>query len=207
MHMSSTNRAVPWKWPILGVSVAMVLSGYLMMPELSLDDEIGYMLRVTARVAFLFLMLAYLARPMRMLFGNVSAARDGVRSWLKHRRYFGLAMAFAHTVHAGYVLALPLVLGVELEIGIIVGGGLAFVLMWAMAATSNDASIRALGKNWRRLHLLGLHYLWIIFMQSFVGRVFVEDADPIYAVLVVFGLLGLALRSWVYWSVRLRRAR
>ena len=116
-------------------------------------------------------------------------------------------MAFAHTVHAGYVLALPLVLGVELEIGIIVGGGLAFVLMWAMAATSNDASIRALGKNWRRLHLLGLHYLWIIFMQSFIGRVFVEDADPIYAVLVVFGLLGLALRSWVYWSVRLRRAR
>ena len=207
MPMSGTSRAVPWKWPILGLSVVMVLGGYLMMPELSLDDEIGYMLRVTARVAFLFLMLAYLARPMRMLLGNVSATRDGVRSWLKHRRYFGLAMAFAHTVHAGYVLALPLVLGVELEMGIIVGGGLAFVLMWAMAATSNDASIRALGKNWRRLHLLGLHYLWIIFMQSFVGRVFVEDADPIYAVLVVFGLLGLALRSWVYWSVRLRRAR
>ena len=62
--MSGTSRAVPWKWPILGVSVAMVLVGYLMMPELSLDDEIGYMLRVTARVAFLFLMLAYLARPI-----------------------------------------------------------------------------------------------------------------------------------------------
>ena len=205
--MSSTSRAVPWKWPIIGASVALVLLGYLMMPALSPEDEVGYMLRVTARVAFLFLMLAYLARPLRMLLGNVSATRDFVRSWLKHRRYLGLAMAFAHTVHAGYVLALPLVLGVELELGIIVGGGLAFVLMWAMTATSNDASIRALGKNWRRLHLLGLHYLWIIFMQSFAGRVFVEDADPIYAILVVFGLVGLALRSWVYWSVRSRRAK
>ena len=106
-----------------------------------------------------------------------------------------------------HVLALPVVLGVELELVTIIGGGLAFVLMWAMAATSNEVSIRALGKNWRRLHLLGLHYLWIIFMQSFAGRVFVENADPIYAVLVIVGLIGLILRAWVYWSVRLRRAR
>lgn len=206
--MSSTSRSTPFKWPIFVICIVLMVIGYLMMPDDSnIEEEIGYMLRVTARIAFVFLMLAYIARPVRMLLGNVSATRNLVRAWLQHRRYLGLAMALAHTVHAGYVLALPLVLGMELELGIIIGGGLAFVLMWAMAATSNDASIRALGKNWRRLHLLGLHYLWLIFMFSFAGRIFVEDADPIYAVLVLFGFTGLLLRIWVYWSVRLRRAK
>ena len=202
------TKSVPLKWPILGLCVVMLAVGYLIMPKgIDVEAEIGYMLRVTARVAFLFLMLAYLARPIRMLLGNTAGMRDFVRSWLKHRRYLGLSMAFAHTVHAGYVLALPLVLGMEIDLITLIGGGLAFVLMWAMAATSNDASIKALGKNWRRLHLVGLHYLWLIFMQSFVGRVFVEDADPLYALLVALGLLGLLLRTWVYWATRRKRAR
>lgn len=206
--MTGMNKSAPLKWPIFAVCLVLLLLGYLAMPEYAgLDEEVGYMLRVTARIAFLFLMLAYLARPVRMLLGNVQATRNLVRTWLKHRRYLGLSMALAHTVHAGYVLALPLLLDVELDLITVIGGGLAFVLMWGMAATSNDASMRALGKNWRRLHLLGLHYLWLIFMQSFIGRVFVENADPLYAVLVVIGFVGLILRSWVYWSTRSRRAR
>lgn len=203
--MTDTKSLTPYKWPILGLCVAMLVISYLAMPTYAeIGDEIGYMLRVTARIAFLFLMLAYIARPIRMLLGNVSSLRTGVRQYMKHRRFLGLAMAIAHTVHAGYIASLQLVLGQELGVEILVLGGGAFVFMWLMAATSNSPGVALLGKNWRRLHLFGLHYLWLVFVYTFAGRI---AEDPWYIVAVVAGVLGLLLRSWVYWSVRSKRAR
>ena len=189
----------PWKWPILAASPLVVVLSYFGMPAyVEFADEIGYMLRVTARLAFVLLMLAYLARPLQRGFGMG-------RTLVLHRRYLGLAMAFAHTVHFGYVVLLVQNSAEPLGWITIVGGGLAFVLMWLMAATSNDQSVALLGKNWRRLHTFGLHYLWLIFMQSFAGRIGPEDEDYLYAGLTIVGLLGLLLRVWVYLSGRLRR--
>jgi sulfoxide reductase heme-binding subunit YedZ len=203
--MTTTKSATPYKWPILGACVLLIVVGYIAGPRYTdIGDEIGYMLRVTARIAFFFLMLAYIARPIRMLLGNVGPLRTFVRQYIKHRRYLGLAMALAHTVHAGYIASLPLVLGQKLGLEILVLAGGAFVLMWAMAATSNDAGVALLGKNWRRLHLFGLHYLWVVFVYTFAGRI---GEDPWYGVAVVIGLVGLLIRTWVYWSVRSKRAR
>ena len=53
-------------------------------PEGSLREELGYGLRVSARLAFAALLIAYIARPWRQLAG-------GGRWLLRHRRYFGLA--------------------------------------------------------------------------------------------------------------------
>ena len=191
--------AKPWKWPILAASPLVVVLSYFGMPAyVELADEVGYMLRVTARLAFALLMLAYLARPLQRGFGIG-------RTLVLHRRHLGLAMAFAHTVHFGYVVLLVQNSAEPLGWITIVGGGLAFVLMWLMAATSNDRSVALLGKNWRRLHTFGLHYLWLIFMQSFAGRIGSEDEYYLYAGLTIVGLLGLLLRVWVYLSGQLRR--
>lgn len=90
------------KWPILLGSVAVMLLSYLWMPVYpEYLDEVGYMLRVTARLAFILLMLAYLARPMQRAFGIG-------RTLLLHRRYLGLAMALALTLHFYYVIRLAL---------------------------------------------------------------------------------------------------
>ncbi len=193
------RAAKPWKWPILVASPLLLAVSYLAMPVYAeYSDEIGYMLRVTARLAFALLMLAYVARPLQRAFGIG-------RSLVLHRRYLGLAMAFAHTVHFGYVVLLVQHSAQPLGWVTIIGGGLAFVLMWLMAATSNDRSVALLGKNWRRLHTFGLHYLWLVFMQSFAGRIGPDDEHYLYAGLTVAGLLGLLLRIWVYLSGRLRR--
>ncbi len=186
-------RQLPWRELIIGSSALLLVGSYLLMPAQT--DVIGYMLRVTARVAFVFLLLAYLARPLVVL--------AGYGRWLvRHRRYLGLAMALAHTVHFGYVVAFFVSSGEPLEWVTIVFGGLAFVLMWLMAATSNSAAARRLGRNWKRLHTFGLHYLWLIFMQSFVGRVFVDDPDMIYLLLSIAGMAALTLRAAAYFVSR-----
>lgn len=189
----------PYKWPILLSPVVVMLLSYLWMPPYpEYTDEVGYMLRVTARLAFILLMLAYMARPLQQAFGVGSAL-------LLHRRYVGLAMAFAHTVHFYYVVELALNSPEMFGWVTIIGGGLAFVLMWLMALTSNNTLMGKLGKHWSRLHTFGLHYVWLIFMQSFVGRIGPDDEYYLYAALTLVGLLGLLLRIWVYWSARFRR--
>ena len=70
--MTNTSSALgtrAWKWPILMISAALVLLGAVNAHLLHADaDGVGYMLRVTARIAFVFLMLAYIARPVQRLF-------------------------------------------------------------------------------------------------------------------------------------------
>ena len=191
-----------WKWPIFCLCLVALVVSYLGMPAYdTVRDEVGYMLRVTARIAFVFLMLAYVARPLRVAF---KLSISGIGAWLvRERRYLGLSMALAHTVHFGYVVALVVITPEPLALITLVFGGLAFVLMWAMAATSNNLSMRKLGKNWKRLHTTGLHYLWVIFMQSFLGRLGENDPYYIYATLFSLGIAGLLLRIWVFWQKRL----
>ena len=205
MPTTATDSKVPYKWPVLALSVLASLASYLTMPEsAAVEDQVGHMLRFTARIAFLYLMLTYIARPLRMLLGNIEMLRGFLRGLLRHRRYLGLGMAFAHTVHAGYVVALVVLLDMEIDLVTLLFGGGAFVMMWLMAITSNQFGVQLLGKNWRRLHLVGLHWLWFIMVYTFAGRV---SEDPGYLVYVLIGLAGLALRGCVYGSVRARRAR
>ncbi len=85
----------------------------------------------------------------------------------------------------------------------LVGGGLAYLFTAAMAFTSNDASVRALGrKGWRRLHLVGSWYIWIVFAQSYLPRA-ARDPDYLPAALLVLAIP--ALRSTVF--LRRRAAR
>ncbi|MFP8874680.1 MAG: hypothetical protein VCB42_09170, partial [Myxococcota bacterium] len=63
-----------------------------------------------------------------------------------------------------------------------------YAFMFAMAATSNDASVRRLGAwRWRMLHTAGGWYIWFIFAFTYLPLVL---ADPQYA---PFGVLILAV--------------
>lgn len=151
------------KWLIIaaaivasGVPLAMAASQYTGI------DYYGYGLRVTARVAVTFFVFAYVARPLVQVLG--------VGQWLvRHRRYLGLAAALTHTVHFGFVVAHDSVTDQPADLVTWVLGGLAFVLFWVMAATSNNVSVRQLGVWWRRLHRFGMHYIWLVFFYTYLG--------------------------------------
>lgn len=184
----SQKRSVPWKWPILigGVlAVALPLAvAPSVYPEFTSADFVGYALRVTARVAGALFLLAYIARPLVQLYGVGS-------SLVRHRRYLGIAAAIAHTVHAAYLVVLFRALGEWPDLITLVFGGFAFVLFWAMALTSNDAAMRALGSRWKTLHRTGIHYIWFIFLQTWAGRV---TGEPIYVAITLAFVLAAVLR-------------
>ena len=165
--------------------------------DVSIIDHIGYMLRVTARIAFFLLLLAMIARPLRQLTGMGSEL-------LRHRRYLGLAMAFAHTVHFSYVVAYVQTSGEPLEMITISFGGLAFLLTWILAATSNNTSQRVLGVWWRRIHTFSIYYIWLIFMVIFFCALR-ENSEPLYAGIVSTGLVAVSLRIAVHLGQRFKR--
>ncbi|MEM7077297.1 MAG: hypothetical protein AAF513_01600 [Pseudomonadota bacterium] len=125
---------------------------------------------------------------------------------VRNRRYLGFAMALAHTVQFVYVVLFPAVLDQSLDLLTGVFGGAALVLMWLMAATSNDVSVRRLGKRWKTLHPIGVHYLWLIFMQTMGGRLGNEAQSDFLFAFVIPGLLAAGLRIAAYRVVRSRRS-
>ena len=99
------------------------------------------------------MMLTLTVTPIRLLF-----RRRRWSTWLmQRRRDFGLA-SFAYSVgHTGIYLAdrasLNDVLS-SLSLPDLLAGWIALALFTALAATSNDRAVRALGRSWKRLHRL-----------------------------------------------------
>lgn len=97
------------------------------------------------------LLLTLAITPLLRLLPRAAAIR-----WLmRRRRDMGLVTffyAFAHT--AAYLVRksdLRLIVSEGLEAGLLTGW-IAFLVFIALAVTSNDVSVRALGRKWRKLH-------------------------------------------------------
>jgi sulfoxide reductase heme-binding subunit YedZ len=96
------------------------------------------------------MILAMMVTPLVMLLGA-----SGFTRWLmRQRRYLGVAAFGFAALHTVFYLAaegtLAKILGEALEPGILTGW-LAFLIFVPLAVTSNDASVRALGRWWKPL--------------------------------------------------------
>lgn len=154
-------------------------------------DALGWQLaaRYTARTSFTLFMIVYLISPITAIMPEFGA---GLKTM---RRGLGLAFAGAHFVHLGALITYFQVSGDTAQMSTLIGGGLAFVLIGLMALTANDAAVRTLGAaNWRRLHTFALHYVWLIFVITYAGRVARHPEMPEYAALLAVALAALALR-------------
>jgi DMSO/TMAO reductase YedYZ heme-binding membrane subunit len=143
--------------------------------------------RYTARVSFLLFLPVYLASPLRRL-----APGPATRALVARRRALGLGFAAAHVVHLGALLRFARLSGEPPDLPALVVGGAAYAALLAMAATSNDAAVRRLGRSWRVLHRTGLHLLWFVFAFSYLGRL---GREPVFFAPFAAAALGaLALR-------------
>lgn len=145
--------------------------------------------RWTARWALVPFVLTFAAS------GLLSRAGGWFRDLLRNRRGLGLAFALAHGIHAVTIVTLFSRLGEWPSTVALAGGGLAYAFILAMAATSTNAAQRAMGRWWKRLHRAGIWYVFLIFAQSYGGRLAGFDkhgAEGIYGVTLL--LLALALR-------------
>ncbi len=73
-----------------------------------------------------------------------------------------------------------------------------------MAISSSDAAVARLGRpRWRRLHLVGSWYVWLIFLQSYTP---LAVEDPAYIPLAVLPVAVLVLRVARWRKLRARKA-
>jgi DMSO/TMAO reductase YedYZ heme-binding membrane subunit len=115
---------------------------------------------------FPLLILTYSASSLARLWPGPET-----RALLRERRYWGLGFAACHMIHLAALITFLRLSGTQRPLPTLLGGGLAYVLLIAMALTSTDAAMRRLGKGWKRLHTFGIHWLWFIFAFSYVGRI------------------------------------
>jgi sulfoxide reductase heme-binding subunit YedZ len=150
-------------------------------PISALEHEYG-------EIALQLLIIGLCITPLRRFFGI---------NLLKFRRAFGL-LAFTYLVFHMLVWA---VLDVQVVSQMwadivkrpyITVGMAAFLMLLPLALTSNNASVRAMGAGWRKLHML-------VYPATFLGAVHfvmvqkVWEAEPLIYAAVILGLVALRL--------------
>jgi methionine sulfoxide reductase heme-binding subunit len=189
------------RWPLmLGLVVGLLAIAAGL--QAGADQVEGWQLaaRWTARIGFPIFILTYAASSLAKLWPT-----DLSRGLWRNRRWWGLGFATCHTVHLYALVTYLEISGEDRPLPVLIGGGGAYAILYLMALTSNEAAMRALGRNWKRLHTLGIHWLWFIFAFSYFGRV-AEGQELPYAGIafaVALGALGLRIAVWI----KGRRAR
>lgn len=202
------TRQIPyWLFAVTMVAGLATIVGPLVLFGVS---EQGWQLaaRYTVRVSFPLFLLTYLARPLTTLWRT-----DTSRWLLRNRRYLGLSFALAHTIHLAALTSYFIFLDTIPNAATLLGGGLAYALMFVMAATSNDKSVSLLGRNWTRLHTIGIHFIWFLFTYLYLGRLLGAKADGGANEFFWTGVVGFSLalaaffiRLAAAWKSRRRRA-
>jgi sulfoxide reductase heme-binding subunit YedZ len=179
------------------IVIAVVLSIMAIMVAALLGSDTTQQLRLaaryTARASFALFIVTYSASALLRLWPS-----NPTKALVRHRRQWGLGFALVHTVHLAALSWFNIAIANMPGLQTLLGGGLAYGLMYVMAFTSNDASVKALGVWWKRIHRVGIHWLWFIFAFSYFGRLF----DPAmaaqgYALFpICMAAIGLRLAAW-----------
>jgi DMSO/TMAO reductase YedYZ heme-binding membrane subunit len=155
------------RYPFRSATVLMILviSGALYGYGLDVDGAQA-VARYTARLSFLIFALVFSISAWHLFFRSELSA-----ALLVNRRRLGLTFAYAHFVHLIALSVFIVLSGARPQPIRLAGGALAYLLLTAMAATSNDAAVKKLGhKRWKQLHTAGIYYLWFVFFMTYLPR-------------------------------------
>ena len=194
-------------WSIVGaVAIALILVVTIeAMTAAAPVAGVRGIIRMTARSSFALFSLAFTASSAYYFWPNA-----WTRWQLRNRRYLGVSFAVSHFVHLLAIMALariaPAELAAEANAITWIFGGLAYVFIALMTATSFDSTAKLISpRAWSMLHTVGAYYIWFIFANSYLSRAAVIPAYIPVAAVIVF-ILGLRLAARVSRSRALNRA-
>ncbi len=131
------------------------------------EETYANLLHLTGEMSVRIFLLTLFISPFKLLF-----PKNKFWKWmLKHRRQIGIIAFLYLLLHFGiYLVNLPSISQFVLDLyeTTYITGWLAFIIMLALALTSNSFSVKMLGaKNWKNVHrfaylvilLSGLHWL------------------------------------------------
>ena len=149
---------------LLGSSggLALLAAGWFLLLGLH-PESIDLWLRLTARIAFILLLVVFVARPLQQLFST-----PGTAKLLRNRRLVGIAFAGVHLLHFGLLVVKHYVV-TDFNLAELVNpfAVLVYGVILAMLVTSWNTPARAIGsKAWKVLHKTGLYALFVAFTQT-----------------------------------------
>ena len=163
MDLSSNQRT--WVVFLGAVAITAAVAG-LYFAAAGIDAEsMRVALRSSAHASFIVLLVVFVARPLRQMLQTPLTA-----ALLRNRRLLGVAFAGIHTAHLGLILLQARWIE-EYTFSIVENalGGLIYLLIFLLFATSFDRTARALGPgNWRILHKIGLYAIFGASLQTIV---------------------------------------
>jgi methionine sulfoxide reductase heme-binding subunit len=153
-------------------------------------------IRFTARTSFILFCLAFSAAALYRLWPGA-----WTRWQRQNRRYLGVAFAVSHLIHALALFAFarldPALFSAGNGTGMFVTGGIAYLFILLMAATSFDRSAAWLGpRAWRVLHVAGVHYIALSFLIAFGMRI-PQGAAYALPVAVLLAIYVVRAVSWI----------
>jgi len=181
-------------WPLLavlsGLCVGILALAWLTGP--GGEAGVRLLIRSSARLSLSLFLLAFTARAARQLWPV------RLTGWLlRNRRQLGVAFAVAHGLHLMAIATLARLdpgpfFAAEGRPTALIGGGVAYLLIVLMAATSSDRAQAVLGRRrWQRLHAVGVHYVWAIFTLANARRI---PQGPEYAAIALVLVTAFGLR-------------
>jgi sulfoxide reductase heme-binding subunit YedZ len=189
--MHSPRNSLIDEWSLVVVLTLAVLAIALFAAAGDETDSVRAAIRATARTSFVLFCLAYSAAALARFWPSRATA------WVRrNRRYLGVSFAASHGIHALAILSLALVTPAEflqeIRLSMLIPGGIGYLFIIAMTATSFDRTAAAIGPlAWRLLHGIGGFYIWVGFLNGFGSRV---GAHPGYWGFVAILLAVMALR-------------
>jgi DMSO/TMAO reductase YedYZ heme-binding membrane subunit len=155
-------------WRIFWVATLAVASIQLAVLAATGTGEEGVRaaIRASARTSLFLFGAAFVASSWHRL------GRGVVSRWvLANRRYVGVSFAASHAIHLAAIGWLGARFDVTFAPVTIAVGGLGYVLIAAMTATSFDRTARRLGaRGWKRLHGFGSRYVWLVFFLTLLPQ-------------------------------------
>ena len=132
---------------------------------------ITHAIDATGRSSLILFAIAFTASSV------VSVWPSSLSRWsLRNRRCIGLSFASSHFIHLGLIISMtvffpdPFVRDQSMAQWVF--GGLAYGFVLLMALTSTDQAQRWMGmKTWKRLNFVGSHWIWTLFLLTYLKHV------------------------------------
>ncbi|MER9233385.1 ferric reductase-like transmembrane domain-containing protein [Mesorhizobium sp. M0622] len=174
-------------------AITLALSGLVAFRGDFTIEAVRQVIRLTAQISLVLFCTAFSASALARDLPSAST-----RFLRRHRRQIGLAFAFSHGVHAialfTFAQISPAQFKEATDPAMFVFGGLAYLFIIGMAATSFDRTAAWIGpRAWRILHTVGGYDIWLTFLIA-EGKRAVHDVY--YWPYVLLLLAVMAIRWW-----------
>jgi hypothetical protein len=147
-------------------------------------------IRVTARFSLFLFLATFVASPLSyFLKGKIT------KLLLKNRSELGISFAISHLFHLAFILSFAALDMPKLMDGrnilILSFGVVTYIFIISMMLTSFPKYRKTLSQSsWKKLHTIGSWFIFVVFANSYIGRVLRSEMDYLpYGALIFVAFL------------------